>query len=366
MNIVLIGDGRWNHATNWANLLSEKGHKVWFISLHDLSNPVHKNVQYIKIGSEKKINYILCAYKLRKKIRDINPDIVNVHYLSGYGTLVTLSGVVSLYPVAGSVWGSDVYDFPRVSLFHKLLVKFNLYRCTGVCSTSGVMASWCRNYLNYKSEIIITPFGINMDTFRQKTRLKTKKSKDIHLGTVKKLEQKYGIDHLIRLFSCLVTDMPDYNFSLTIVGDGSQRSTLEELALNLGISSSVKFVGQVEHSEVKNYLNSFDIYFALSTLDSESFGVAILEASSTGLPVVVSNKGGLPEVVKNGETGLIVDLPISSENYNNIKRLVSNPELQSDMGKKGILNVFENFSNEICVGKMEDALKLIFKKGKGE
>lgn len=57
---------------------------------------------------------------------------------------------------------------------------------------------------------------------------------------------------------------------------------LTSLAEKLGVAKSVSFLGQVHHDQVCNHLSEFDIYVALSRLDSESFGVAIIEAGEQG------------------------------------------------------------------------------------
>ena len=59
--------------------------------------------------------------------------------------------------------------------------------------------------------------------------------------------------------------------------------------MKLKIRDSVKFIGSVPHVEVPDWLNSFDIYAALSVL--ESFGVSVIEASACRLPVVVWDGG---------------------------------------------------------------------------
>ncbi|GAE70510.1 dolichol-phosphate mannosyltransferase [Cutibacterium acnes JCM 18909] len=43
----------------------------------------------------------------------MQPDIVNVHYATGYGLLARLAHIDA--PTLLSVWGSDVYDSPRVN-----------------------------------------------------------------------------------------------------------------------------------------------------------------------------------------------------------------------------------------------------------
>src|SRR5262249_3117577 len=126
------------------------------------------------------------------------------------------------------------------------------------------------------------------------------------IGTVKKLEVKYGIDTLIHAFAKLSAPPHGFLPILRLVGEGQQEPELRALATTAGVSARVEFVGAVPHGQVPDQLRQFDVFVAASRLDSESFGVAVIEASACELPVVVTRVGGLPEVVRDGETGLIV------------------------------------------------------------
>lgn len=140
---------------------------------------------------------------------------------------------------------------------------------------------------------------------------------------------------------------------MVLVGGGPQEDELRQLAKELKLHEHVKFVGAVPHSDVPKWLNSFDIYVALSTLDSESFGVAIVEASACELPVVVSDAGGLPEVVVDGKTGYIVPRNNPEEAANKIEILVNDEYLRRQMGEAGRKFVLENYEWKSNADKME-------------
>lgn len=78
--------------------------------------------------------------------------------------------------------------------------------------------------------------------------------------------------------------------SLTWVGVGPQREEAEKLAVDLGISERVHFVGQLDRAGLEAELLQAHV-FVLPTA-GESFGVAIAEALACGLPVVVTGDGG--------------------------------------------------------------------------
>ena len=85
-----------------------------------------------------------------------------------------------------------------------------------------------------------------------------------------------------------------------------------------------------------------DIYVAVSL--QESFGVAVLEASACAKPVIVSNVGGLPEVVDDGKTGIIIEKENPNQLADELIKLITNPVLRIEMGKKGRLKVLNEYN----------------------
>jgi glycosyltransferase involved in cell wall biosynthesis len=90
--------------------------------------------------------------------------------------------------------------------------------------------------------------------------------------------------------------------SAVIVGDGELRSDLERTAIELGVDSCVRFVGQ--QSDVASWLRRARI-FVLSS-DSEGLALSLIEAMLCGVPPVVSNVGDLGDLVVDGVNGFLV------------------------------------------------------------
>jgi glycosyltransferase involved in cell wall biosynthesis len=91
---------------------------------------------------------------------------------------------------------------------------------------------------------------------------------------------------------------------LRIAGDGSERTKLEVLAMQLGVRSQVEFLGWVVDPNA--FWSSCDVAVVPSHELVESFGLAALEAMASGRPVVATRNGGLSELVAEDEVGLIV------------------------------------------------------------
>ncbi|GAA4311558.1 hypothetical protein GCM10023143_20730 [Compostibacter hankyongensis] len=204
--------------------------------------------------------------------------------------------------------------------------------------------------------ITVTPFGIDLDVFKPLT-LKREETNIFTIGTVKTLEEKYGIRYLIEAFYQLKKKFPHKELRLLIVGGGSQENELKTMTQNLGISNFCSFTGAVPFREVPYYHNLMDISVFLSILDSESFGVSVLEASSVEKAVVVSNVGGLPEVVEDGTTGLVVPAKNAIAAAEAMEKLILNSELRVQMGKSGRKRVEQHYNWKDCILQMKNIYK---------
>lgn len=126
-----------------------------------------------------------------------------------------------------------------------------------------------------------------------------------------------------------------------VIGAGSERSYLEQLSNELGISSAVTFLERVP--EIPPYLQHVaDIHILASS--EEGFGLSVVEAAACGLPNIASASGALTEVVQNGIDGIHV-LDAQAESFADAILLLSeNPDLRKRMGNAGRAQAVAKFS----------------------
>lgn len=352
MRVVLLSSASSIHTIQWANHLVELGLDVHIISQHPAALSFPKYIPVHILPFKGFLGYFFNIFALKNFLKEIKPDLLNVHYASGYGTTARL---VNFHPYVLSVWGSDVFEFPYRSFFHKWLLCKNLNSADMIASTSLSMASQTKLFVNNK-KIEITPFGVNLDKFHPTNFMQNSNTKSICIGTVKTLKHVYGIDILLEALSIVYMDMKNEfpqlsnQLKFKIVGGGTDIDELIKLAIKLGIDHITQFTGPVSHEDVPGELNQLDIYVALSR--QESFGVAVVEAQAMGIPVVVSNVGGLPEVVKNGQTGFIVDSENPQQAATAIKKLILDTELRKSMSVQARQFVHTHFSWQTCARKM--------------
>ncbi|WP_209019120.1 glycosyltransferase family 4 protein [Bordetella pertussis] len=354
--VALLGPARSIHTIRWANGLALRGLQVHLLSLEtpDLSLYDERIVQY-RLPWRAPLGYFLAAPRLRALLKRIDPDLLNVHYATGYGLLARRA---RFSPVLLSAWGSDIYEFPNSSTWHKALLQRNLDHATALAATSHAMQREMRGLT--RRPIFVTPFGIDEALFQPAQSVQAPAANGpIVIGTVKALETHYGIDTLIQAFAllrqALAASQPGMaeRLVLRIYGAGSQLQRLRAQAQAAHIANQVEFKGRIPHAEVPEALRALDVYVALSRMDS--FGVAILEACSCALPVVVSNADGPAEVVVDGKTGYIVAREDAHAAADRLQELVLNPELRQRLGAAGRARVLSEYTWSKSLDMMLDA-----------
>lgn len=134
---------------------------------------------------------------------------------------------------------------------------------------------------------------------------------------------------------------------LLIVGDGSQKDSLINLAKELKIIESVKFTGQVD--SVNEYLQAGDGFVFPSS--AEGLSNALLEAMATELPIVATKIGGTEEAIENERNGILVEPDNVDQLANGIITLLSQPEVAHKFGREARRTIEENYSIDIVTQK---------------
>ncbi len=161
------------------------------------------------------------------------------------------------------------------------------------------------------------------------------------LARLDALERVKGVDEVLDVFACLLPRHPQLVY--VVVGDGSDRSRLEQKARSLGIADKVVFTGRVEEREKVAHYRLADAFAMPSRW--EGFGFVFLEALACGVPVVASQIDGGREAVRDGALGSLVDPRNPDDIIRGIEEALSKP--------KGIVPeglayfAFENFTSRV-------------------
>ncbi|HEX3248833.1 MAG TPA: glycosyltransferase family 4 protein [Pyrinomonadaceae bacterium] len=175
------------------------------------------------------------------------------------------------------------------------------------------------------------------------------------------LESHYGVDRVLRAFAIIQAKVPEA--SLKVVGDGSQRGSLEALASDLGLQN-ITFTGQVDPNSIADVYDAADIYLNGSEIDNQP--LSLLEAFACGLPIVTTDAGGIPYVVSDGKTGMVVPRGDYQQMADRALRLLNDSALTKTIVEQGRqecrkyawesvrdqwLNTYEKLGNKVAIAE---------------
>ena len=177
--------------------------------------------------------------------------------------------------------------------------------------------------------------GISQD-FLQSAKAAKKEDDQINLLFVGRLVPYKCPDILLESIGKLDPAIQS-KIRLTIVGDGSEKTSLENRVKELNLGEIVSFAGWVNQQETLDYYRKADIFCFPSV--REFGGAVVLEAMACGLPCIVANNGGIGEYVTE-ETGFKIEPNsreyLTQELTKKIKTLVEDDRLRESMSAKCI------------------------------
>jgi glycosyltransferase involved in cell wall biosynthesis len=160
------------------------------------------------------------------------------------------------------------------------------------------------------------------------------------IGSASNLEAAKGVDTLLRAWHVLRKkgNCPD----LWIAGGKPQTVRYwQEVAINEGVASSVKFLGQLTtEKQMEQFYENVDVILMPSR--SEAFPLQAVEAMSRGIPLVASGIPVLREVI--GEAGLFFEVGDSEQLAQCVEHLLLEPELRQQLSSIGYNRWITKFS----------------------
>ena len=166
---------------------------------------------------------------------------------------------------------------------------------------------------------------------------------------VGRLVDKKGVEYLLRAMPAVLDKYPAQ--TLTIVGDGPMRDTLESLTRELGISDSVKFTGALVNIDIPPLVQHSAVAIIPSVVadtgDQEGAPVSIMETLASACPTIVSDYPGARDIIEHGVNGLLVNQRSPDQIAERIIELLADAELRASIGAAGRRTILENFDWQI-------------------
>ncbi len=148
-----------------------------------------------------------------------------------------------------------------------------------------------------------------------------------------------GVDVLLR--AARILREQGRSFELLIIGDGPERSRLEELAKHLGLTPWVNFAGRLPAAQLDAALDRSTL-LVVPSLGGEVFGLVLAENMLRGIPVLASDLGAFVEV--SGGVGAIFRTGDAADLACEVSKLLDNPHAAASLGRQGRQRVLDFYS----------------------
>jgi glycosyltransferase involved in cell wall biosynthesis len=313
-----------------------------------------------KLGGLDARRILLCLFYfaeaaiLSEWMRKCSLSHLHVHFASQAATVALILTVIAPINFSMMVHGPDeFYDVSSYYLEEKVAAA-RFVACISFFAQSQLMklssgSDWHKFDIARLgvdcSHFVPRPFRVSPETFE--------------ILCVGRLVSTKGQRILIQAAEQLISQ--GRMLKLRFVGDGPDRTELEHIVTEQGLSEKIRFEGSMNQDQIQAFYRQADI-FALASF-AEGIPVVLMEAMAMEIPCVATAINGIPELIRDGIDGLLVAPSDANGLAAAMARLMDESELRESLGKAGRQRVLENYEISASANRLRDVfqgrLKLI-------
>lgn len=278
--------------------------------------------------------------RLARYTRELKPDLIHTHLLSGDSFGFVLSRRLKC------PWVSTQHnvEFNTPWLRRMLWARF-LRHADRVIAVSKAVADYAQQNFHITGKNLLTiPNGIELKEWVDVPLSDYQGERDLRLGIVGRLEEQKGHVYLLRGLARAL----DFPWELTVFGEGSREKELKVLAEKLGISERIEWAGAV--ANLPQRLAHIDALIQPSLW--EGLSLAVMEGMAAGRALAVSKPAGA-ELINDGRNGLIIPMRSEEAVEQAVRFLTMSPRETRRLGAAARRTALDNFSLEKNIKAVE-------------
>lgn len=291
------------------------------------------------------LNLPKAIFQIKSLLRKCQPDIVILNDCRNF-----------LY--TGFLWeGYKViyweHNLPVLQFFNKITYKKLQNETCTLVACSEFVKKRLEELTPGVSNIAIIYNGIDTASGNIFKKYSTESTdKLIRIGIIGQVIPRKG--HLLLMEALKKLRQDNHNCAIYIYGnDGTEYATqVRAFVHEHRLTDRVNWKGFI--SDKNNIYNHLDIVVVPST--DEPFGLVALEPALWEVPVVAARSGGLPEIIQHEFNGLLFEAGDCKDMAAQLEKLISRPQLRSEIGQKAKTVLTERFS----AGRMAERFIEIF------
>lgn len=375
-------DGVANVAYQSAKNLSNLGHQVTVFTVSsnirtrkDKSLFKDDNFELIKIPSVKSFSYTGDYFALPtgisfKYLRKNRPDIIHTHTPFPIGWAAIFAAKTLKIPIVGTHHTFYNHYLKYLKMDNKVgenfIWKYTVQyynNCDKVLSPSQFLADEMVRY-GLKRPISTLSNPIDVNQFKPADNISLKEEIKKSFGLSKKslvymgrLGYEKSVDKVIESAAICIKKNPE--IKLLVVGDGPERTKLNDLVKRLNVKQNVIFTGFLTGKRLIESLQASDVFLTASK--TENMPLSILEAMAVGLPIIGADALGIPEIIEDGKNGFLVAPDDTEQMAEKTLKILSSEQIQSDFSKAS-QTLSLNYSDDTITKKLEGVYKELISK----
>ncbi|HVH69050.1 MAG TPA: glycosyltransferase [Gemmatimonadales bacterium] len=204
-------------------------------------------------------------------------------------------------PIPFSIWlhaGTDLYRSP-VYLRQKLRYADAIITCCEF-NRRFLEEQYADDFAAIGPKVFVSYHGLDLAGFPYRPDGRPPRT----VLAVGRFAPEKGFDHLVRAVAAL--NARGAPVDLELVGDGPERSTLADLARELGLAARVRFRGWLPFTQVREAMSQATVLVHPSPGLGDGLPNVLREAMAVGTPVVATRVAGMPEALDDGRCGVLV------------------------------------------------------------
>jgi L-malate glycosyltransferase len=360
MKICLVGSKM--RVVTFANQLAERGVEVHIIPNRVISNGsmgwidprirCHEEfVNKLKFESLAHIfQYPFTILRFRKKIREINPDIVHAFFIIIYGWIVSFC---NFHPFVLTTMGSDInVEQGAFKTIPRRILSPAALRMADLVTVQSQEGYDQVKIQTPDKKVIFFRAGFDWRKFYDD-------KKPVGLANQLKVQNDfvilsprgfnkvfYNIEVIVKGFKKLLESVGNCKLLLIGKSDNDYAKRIRNLVEELEIQDYVIFVGRIPHDEIKNYYNLCDV--AVSLPDTDGSPASVVEILACGKPILAGRNNSIEELITDGSNGFIIDPHDDNALFQRLVNLHSNQGLYTQMADNALKDIGKHASQEYC------------------
>lgn len=269
-------------------------------------------------------------------------DVLHCHFAYGHAVVSVVVGKLlhkpCLIKIACAGEFGEFHNFSKFKGFSKAIHV--LHQADAMIAISQEVEDELLGYGFSKERIVRIPNGVDTFFFAPKRQNEQKVKGKVRFLLVGRRQPQKGVDLLLHAVRELKSAGLGDRFEVQLCGADSPGYDYKALALELGVSHLVDFLPF--QKDMRQFYKDADCFLLPSR--GEGLSNALLEAMAMELPVIATRVSGTPEVITNGKDGILIPPGSVDSLVENMKLIISNPDLRHGLGRNARLRVISGFS----------------------